>query len=68
MHGNRRWLQVRIFGLEALWQSNPSSAEIKNGGAILHLSHTSSWNGAELSKPRDKLIFYIQESLFHRRI
>lgn len=46
----------------------PSSAEIKNGGAILHLPRTSSRDGAKLIKSRDKLIFYIQESLFHSRI
>jgi hypothetical protein len=37
--------------------SPPSSAEIKNGGCTPPLPHSSSWRGAQLNKPRDKLTF-----------
>jgi hypothetical protein len=36
-------------GVKCLWceaDRSPSSAEVKNGGAILPLSHTSSWHGS----------------------
>jgi hypothetical protein len=33
----------------------PSSAEVKNGGAIPPLPHTSSWHSAQLIKHRDNV-------------
>jgi hypothetical protein len=41
------------------WHLPPSSVEAKNGGAILALSHMSSWRGAELTKHREKLSFFL---------
>jgi hypothetical protein len=43
--------------------SPTSSAEVKNGGAISPLHHTSSWFGAELIKHRDKFYFFHTEIL-----
>jgi hypothetical protein len=37
---------------EAL-KTPPSSAEVRNGGAIALLSHMSSWRGAQLNKHRE---------------
>jgi hypothetical protein len=39
--------------------SPPSSAEVKNGGDILSLPHTSSWRSAELIKHRDNFILQV---------
>jgi hypothetical protein len=36
-------------------QLSPSNADVKNGGAITPLPHTSSWRGAWLIKPVDNL-------------
>jgi hypothetical protein len=38
--------------------SPPSSAEVKNGGAIPPLPYMSSWHSAELIKHRDNFTFY----------
>jgi hypothetical protein len=37
--------------------SPPSSAEVKNGGAIPPLPHMSSWDNVKLIKQRDNFIF-----------
>jgi hypothetical protein len=37
--------------------SPQSTAELKNGGAVLSLSHTSSWLSAELIKQRDNFTY-----------
>jgi hypothetical protein len=37
--------------------SPPSSAGVKNGGAIPPLPHASSWHSAQLIKRRDNLTF-----------
>jgi hypothetical protein len=39
--------------------SNPSSAEVKNGGVILSFRHTFSWRGAEFIKHRDSITYVI---------
>jgi hypothetical protein len=39
--------------------SPPSSAEVKNGGAVRQLFHTSSWHGAQLIKHWDEFTFII---------
>jgi hypothetical protein len=39
-------------------RSPPSSAEVKNGGAIYPFPHTSSWRGAQLIKHTDSFTFY----------
>jgi hypothetical protein len=40
------------------YHSPSSSAEVKNGGAIPSLLHTSSWSGALLIKHRDNITFF----------
>jgi hypothetical protein len=50
-------LGVKRSGLEA-HHSTPSSAEVKNGGAIPTTCDTSSWRGAKLIKHRDNFTFY----------
>jgi hypothetical protein len=45
-------LRVKQLGREADY-SPPSSAEVKNGGAIPPFSHMSSWHSTELIKHRD---------------
>jgi hypothetical protein len=40
-------------------RSTPSSAEVKNGGAIPLLPHTSSWRVAQLFKHRDSFAFHL---------
>jgi hypothetical protein len=47
---------VRRPGCEAD-HSLPSSAEVKNGGAVPPVPHMSSWRGAQLIKRRDNLVF-----------
>jgi hypothetical protein len=42
--------------------SPPSSAEVKNGGAIPPLPHKSSWHSVLLIKHREKLTFYVCQS------
>jgi hypothetical protein len=37
---------------------SPSSVEVKNGGCIPPLPHTSSWRGAKLIKHRDDFTFF----------
>jgi hypothetical protein len=39
--------------------TTPSSAEVKNGGAVSPLLHTSWWRGAELIKHRDNVTFLL---------
>jgi hypothetical protein len=39
------------------FHSSPSSAEMKNGGGIPPLPHTSSWGSAQLITHRDNLAF-----------
>jgi hypothetical protein len=43
--------------------SPPSSAEFKNGGAILPLPHTSSWRCPQLIKYGDNFTFNMNTSL-----
>jgi hypothetical protein len=43
--------------------SSPSSAEVKNGGTIPPLPHTSSWRGASLMKPWDHFTFSMLSTL-----
>jgi hypothetical protein len=46
--------------------SPPSSAKVKNDGAIPPLSHMFSWRGAELVKHKGKVtIYYLTRLLFH---
>jgi hypothetical protein len=42
--------------------SPPSSAEVKNDGAIPPLPHTSSWRGASLIKHRDNFKFVLNKN------
>jgi hypothetical protein len=42
--------------------SSPSSAEVKNGGAIPPLPYTSSWRGVSLIKHRDTFTFIFANS------
>jgi hypothetical protein len=42
--------------------SPPSSAEVKNGGAIPPLPHMSSWHSVWLIKHRDNFTFYIRRA------
>jgi hypothetical protein len=50
------FLEVKLPDFEAD-HSPPSSAEVKNGGAILPLPYKSSWRGAELITHRDNFTF-----------
>jgi hypothetical protein len=36
----------------------PPDAEVKNGGSVPPISHTSSWLGVQLNKPGNKFTFY----------
>jgi hypothetical protein len=50
------YLRVTRPGREAD-HSPPSSAEVKNGGAVPPLLHMSSWHGAQMKTYSDNLTF-----------
>jgi hypothetical protein len=49
-------MEVKWLGHEAD-HSPPTSAKVKNGGAILPFPHMSSWHSAQLIKNRDNFTF-----------